>query len=333
MTNLFNVSFLLSDLDRAAANLVTQGLSHNSRRTYSHAVNKYIQFCIRFSLNPYSLDELMVLRFVSYLSTLGLSATTIKVYLSGIRAWLLSLGAPPPAIYSPRVVWAIKAVSRSQPPPIKATPISLQMILKIHNAISYTYDNFVAYVAMLLGYFCSLRAAEYCPNPRVAPPLSPQDITHVRARDPYFVLNIKSSKNRIHGFKVVLGCSGSEVCAYCSLRTLLAISPHPPSAPLFLFADGSPLSHSKFTFYLHTFLRAAGFSPLGFTPHSLRAGGVTDAAGLGAPEAAIKLMGRWASTAYQAYIRPSDQAQAGNARRLASGLGLHAHAHSPANLH
>ena len=88
-------SFLFADLDLRVASLVSNGLASSSRRTYSKAVSKFIDFCSRFSLDPRRCDETTILRFIAHLASTSTSSSTVKVYLSGIRAWVISMGLPP----------------------------------------------------------------------------------------------------------------------------------------------------------------------------------------------------------------------------------------------
>lgn len=266
----------------------------------------------------------MVLRFISHLSTQHLSPNTIRVYLSSVRAWTISSGAPAPDMYTPRVKWAIKAIQRAAPPPKAVPPFTFSMLSRIINFIPPTYDSIMSFTSMLLAYFGCMRAAEYCPNPRVAPPITPIDVNFTRQPHLTCTVKVKSSKNSIHGCSVVIGCSKKPVCAPCWLHYLLSITIHPPSSPIFLYYSGEPLNPRDLTSFMRQTLRAAGLPPLAVTPHSLRAGSATDAAGLGLQDSAIQSLGRWRSGAFARYIRPSPAHQASNAALLASSQ-LHPH--------
>ena len=174
---------------------------------------------------------------------------------------------------------------------------------------------------MLLAYFGCLRSAEYCPSPNTASPLTPAHISfHGPIGAQYMVIRVNSSKTAMHGFRVVVGCSGTLVCAVCWMAAYLPVRPFPPSSPLFITAQGLPLSHSIMTSAMRSLLRGAGYQSEGFTPHSLRAGAATDAAQRGLPDSVVQQLGRWKSQAFRVYLRPSDSAQAALSARLA---GVH----------
>ena len=299
--------------------LVSSGLALNTRRSYLRAVEKFIQFCAQFALDPTMLDERLILRFIAYLNSLSIAPSSIKVYLSAIRAWAISIGLPPPFIYTPKVNWAMRSIVRDAPPPNRVPPFTYTMLRRVHQSLAYTHDNITVFTAMLLAYFACMRSSEFCPSSGVAHHLTPSSLSFIPAQPPYMVVAVRSSKNSIKGYSVVVGCSGTAVCAYCWMRHYLARFPRPPAAPLFILASGAPLTHASLSRHMRSFARQAGLPELQFTPHSLRAGAATDAAQAGAPDSAIQQLGRWASLAYRIYMRPSQAQQAQVSRRLASG--------------
>lgn len=309
--------------------MVSDGLAVNSRRTYSKAVDKFINFCTFYHFNPLAVDERLILRFISFLAAAELAPSTIRVHLSGIRAWLLSQGAPDLSLYTPRIKWALKAIDRRALAPQRAKPITYPILLRMFKVIPNTLYHMVCFTAMLIGYFGCLRAGEYLPDAHIAPPLDPSQWELVEASPPYGVLSIPSSKTAPKGFKVILGCNATQVCPVCWLRHLLAVRPFHPASPLFLISSGTVLSRQQFAGFLQETLMAASIDPEGYTPHSLRAGAATQAAGLGFSEASIQALGRWKSTAYKAYIRPHDIQLAELSARLATAQGPLTPLHPP----
>lgn len=261
----------------------------------------------------------MVLRFISYLNRYHLSISTIRVYLSGVRAWVIAQGGPPLALFSPRVKWALKSILRGQPPPRRVTPFTFEMLEAVYHVLVQTHDQLVIWVAMLVGYFACLRSSEYCPDTRVSRPILPSDITLYSHPVRYLSMFISSSKTSPAGFTVIIGCSGTHICAYCWLSHLISTRAHLPSHPIFTLSDGHLLTARHLTAAMRRLVSLAGLPPAGITPHSLRAGSATDAAGLGASDARVKALGRWTSNAYQLYLRPGPRAQASTAAWLASG--------------
>ena len=166
-------------------------------------------------LDPLEFDELTALRFIAYLSLNNLSLASIRVYLSGVRAWLVAAGIPHRDIYTTRLKWALKSVERASPGPVRASPVSYQMLYHLQRLLPYDYDNLMIFSAMLLAYFGCLRASEYCFSLGASRPLVASAVTFHQSAEPFMVIRVPSSKTSI------AGCSGTEVCAYCSLSLYL----------------------------------------------------------------------------------------------------------------
>lgn len=127
------------------------------------------------------------------------------------------------------------------------------------------------------------------------------------AGDVYARLRLKYSKTdpERKGVDVDLPHLDDIVCPHCALRELaLARSASGPDAPLFAHVpSGAPLLKSEFSDALAAWLRASGFPSKAALPHSFRIGGATLAHESGLPDHAIQNLGRWASSAFQVYIR------------------------------
>ena len=72
--------------------------------------------------------------------------------------------------------------------------------------------------------------------------------------------------------------------------------------PLFICANGTPLSPSIVNAWLPSILKAAGI-PGNYSSHSFRIGAATSAALSGVPDRVIKILGQWSSDCYSRYIR------------------------------
>ena len=73
--------------------------------------------------------------------------------------------------------------------------------------------------------------------------------------------------------------------------------------PLFVYADGSPLTRERLVAAVKRALERAGVSGAGYSGHSFRIGAATTAAQFGLEDSMVKMLGRLESSAYQRYIR------------------------------
>lgn len=311
---------LFSDLDQRVASIVNRGFAFNSRRSYSSGLNRYISFTHLYSLDPLDLSELNLLRFIAHLSAVGLSARTIRVYISGVRSWFVTQGLQIPPLFTPRVKLALKSIERDNPPPTQASPLTLSILRNFLSVLDPSYDGLMLLSAFTLAYYACLRSSEYCFDPQLGHGLTCADLVFLDTNPPSMSVRVKASKTLIHGFNVVLGCSAIPFCSVCSMKAYFRLFLPFPSRPLFLYSDGTPLTYHSCSNSLKSLLLKLGLNPTTYSLHSLRAGSATDAATKGASSHFIRALGRWRSAAYMAYLRPGPEDQAKVARFLSSHL-------------
>ena len=135
-------------------------------------------------------------------------------------------------------------------------------------------------------------------------------------------LRIKQSKSdpfRI-GVEVFLGKTGTDLCPVQALIRYLALR-RPEAGPLFMTPSGAPLTRALLVKELQTALHSKGIQAAQYKGHSFRIGAATTAARQGMEDSLIKTLGRWRSSAYQAYIRIPRQDLAATSAVLARGDG------------
>ena len=82
-----------------------------------------------------------------------------------------------------------------------------------------------------------------------------------------------------------------------NLRSAMNLS---VNSPLFIQANGRPLSRGDFVEFIRSMLERLGLNSRSYARHSFRIGGATAAR---IPDHLIKTMGRWSSDCYQTYIK------------------------------
>ncbi len=316
---------MLSDLDRKANALVEQGYAGNTKRTYTSAQKKYLTFCKIYGLVPCPATEEVLLWYVAYLYGNGVVISrSISVYLSAVRALHIDMGLSEPPHRSPRIKLALRGIERSGPPPVQKMPITFSILQRMHSLVGHSYDEAMLWGAMTLAYFGCLRADEITldlslPNMIKIPTV--QDLSWLSHKNiPYFTLRIKQTKTQMHGMLVTVGCSGSQVCAYCALakylryRHMWLVAPQVPA--LFVYSTGLVLDHGSFVRYTKTMVQKVGLDPSKYSGHSFRSGAASVAGTNNFQPWEIKLLGHWKSDVYQSYIRDTCTHAVGFAARL-----------------
>ena len=87
---------------------------------------------------------------------------------------------------------------------------------------------------------------------------------------------------------------------------------------LFKLRDGRYLTKEIFTVRVKSMLSLLGYDEASYAGHSFRIGAATAAAEQGIEDSVIKMLGRWESSAFQLYVRPSHQSLAAFSQRLVS---------------
>jgi len=180
------------------------------------------------------------------------------------------------------------------------------------------------WAACCLGFFGFLRAGEFTIqkaqdfDPSLS--LCPHDVSVDSHANPSMVrIHLKRSKTDPfrHGVDIFVGRTDSDLCPVAAVLAYIAVRP-PLPGPLFIFADGQPLTRDKLVQAVRQALATAGVDTSGYTGHSLQIGAATTAALVGLEDSVIKMLGRWESTAYQRYLRTPRESLAALSRRLIS---------------
>ena len=117
-------------------------------------------------------------------------------------------------------------------------------------------------------------------------------------------VRVKASKTdpfRV-GVDIFVGRTNSSLCPVAAVLKYLTIR-GPKAVPLFLFANGKPLTRVRFVERVQLALSLAGVDCSRYSGHSFRCGAATTAANRGIGDTMNKTLGRWQSNAYQLYIK------------------------------
>ena len=191
-------------------------------------------------------------------------------------------------------------------------PITPQILQKIFRAWSQLHerDAHMLQAACCLGFFGFLRAAEFT-TPSWAEfdkdaHLTIADIAVDSQTYPSIIqVHIKQSKTDPfrQGVFIYIGKSHAAICPVAIITRYLAVR-----GPLFLCADGSPLSRNTLVTKVRAALAQAGIDSQAYSGHSFRIGAATTAAKNGVEDSLIQILGRWQSSAYLRYVKlPREQ--------------------------
>ena len=301
-------------LDLHISQLFEAGLSEATARAYRSGRHRYLNFCNTYNFSPLPLQELILCRFVAFLSA-SLSYPSIRLYLCAIRHLQIASGLPDPGLLScPRLDYVLEGIRLQQPEytrprRLPITPDIMAALYRVWSVPPARYLESMLWAACCLAYFGFLRCGEFTcsPNsPRWSAVVSIHDISVDSHSNPRILsLHLRHSKTDHFGkgVTIVMGQTDSFLCPVASVLSFIARR-RPSPGPLFMFEDGHPLSRDVFIGAVKKALTQAGINTSQYSGHSFRIGAATAAAKAGIGDAVIQQLGRWKSSAYTRYIRP-----------------------------
>ena len=271
-----------------------------------------MKFCARFNFTPIPAQEEVLILFVTELSQ-TLVYSSVRTYLAGVRHFHVVNSTGNPLQDKLRLQLALAGIRRWKPKAggtrLPITPLVLRAIKKVLDAASTDYQNILLWAACCVGFFGFMRSGEFTLTSTTAfnPTchLSIQDVAIDSHSNPTLVqLHLKQSKTDQfrQGAFIYLSRTGTDLCPVSALLAYLAIRGD-ALGPLFIHQDKSPLTKHKLILMLRSTLQEAGIDATFYSGHSFRIGAATTAAACGISETVIMQMGRWRSSAYQAYIK------------------------------
>lgn len=304
------------------------GLAESTRRSYSVGQRRFIAFCQQLGNldaagSPLPASEWTLCLFATELAK-SINASSIKVYLSAVRALHIEQGFQDPLINYPRLQRVLRGIKRTQGcTRAERLPVTNSIMSIIKNSLDLQcYDHCMFWAACTLAYFGFLRSAEF-----TVPSLAAfSSEVHLQVNDIEIDSMVSPSCIRVHlkasktdpfrrGCFIHIGRGTPQLCAIEAMLVYLNMRGNGPG-PLFLLQSGLPLSRSLLTDWIRKIVHAAGVHG-NFASHSFRIGAATVAARNGVPDHLIQTLGRWSSNAYQLYIRTPTDVLAKAAKDLA----------------
>ena len=297
------------------------GIAPSTARTYRAGIKHYLSLCEQLHTQSTPTTEPLLCRFVTYLANLNVSHNSIKVYLAGIRQLHVRRGDRMPLSDDmPRLNQVLRGIKMCQSrcnatapqPRLPITPEALLRIKIYWEHLGIDADKTMLWAAFTIAFFGFMRSGELCVG--TDGPFDPdkdltaRDVQVDNLHNPQLLkIHLKQSKTdpfRV-GTDIFMSRTHDQLCPVSALLAWLICSGNNQTGPLFYFQSGAPLTRSSFVIKLKEALAAVGIDPTRFAGHSFRSGAATAAAKVGLSDSTIKQLGRWRSTAYQRYIRPS----------------------------
>ena len=267
-------------------------------------------------MQPLPASKATIAYFAADLSN-TLSPCTIDVYIAAVGSLHRQAGLPNPTSHNPTLNMVKKGLRRAHtalPSSNPRQPITTRILADILQAIKQSrnvrsHDRLMLTAAFTLAFFGFLRISEFTTPSKAFNHKIHPSVNNIRWSKNHFTYHLPHSKTdqffKGHTLYLPRLHSNTDICPYRAMDQYLVKHKHHHDSPLFTFANHQPLSRRSCLYYLRYYLRKAHYHAKMFNTHSFRIGAASSAAQAGLSPKTIKHLGRWRSSAYRRYIRPS----------------------------
>ena len=293
-------------------------MAANTRTNYATAEASLVRF-LSFINVPIILpvDWHHICLWLSHLSY-KLSHASIRSYLSGVATLHRDNGYDTPTdhhivrrildgIHREQTMRGVKQL-RSLP----MTPTLLDIMAS--SADMNDYDTYMMFAAMRLGTAALLRVGEFTLTNQ---PERILRMCNIKRTPGGYSIRLSITKTSKHGAgqTAFVGESATVAMMDTYIKKRAATS---TNDILFVFANGTPLTRDKLLHLCRRWLQSIPVPP--HRSVSFRAGGATSLNEAGVAAHTIKVLGRWESSAYERYVRQTEQQLLQQSSRLSSSL-------------
>ena len=283
----------LSSIDKLVRQLFADGLSSSTISSYSSGIRKYLSFsfCMQFTFPPYPLSDIILCCFVAYLHSLHLTPRTISLYVRSVHfSQVAHTGQDTDLTSFSQLHYVLRGVrcqnpDSSRPRRLPITPAILRLLRHAWSQRPITHDQRMLWVACLLGFFVFLRSGEFTSLHGHNCTLEFSDVV-VDRRENLTYMTIGLQRQTDHtgmGATIVISRTGDELCPVGAVLAFMAIRLD-ISGPLFVRANGSPLSREFLVQSVRTALAGTDLDTAGYNGHSFRIEAASTAAQAGLPD-------------------------------------------------
>jgi hypothetical protein len=323
-------SELLKELDlpeetaKSIASLGNLGISKSTWSTYSTA-KTMITKCQKDTGADLSLpfDQKKVLIFIDWLVRVrNLKGSTVNSYLAGARQLHLTIGLEPPNFRTGLVKLVLKGVNNRDGIMKRSSnntgrlPMTMNMMMVfrnlVHNSSFNAHDRKLIWAVATVAFAGAFRIGELLTKQEATfdPDFSllAKDVTWNTDRQGKTVIHVslKCPKETKTAAPTVVDLYQNDglLCPVKAFFSWQKLQYRDPTAPLFRFKDGNPLTGGKMNKIVRTLLDPYTDLKIGFFgTHSFRIGLASTLGSLGFEDADIQSAGRWSSRAFEAYMK------------------------------
>ena len=246
--------------------------------------------------------------YVTHLHHSNLRSTTIRTHLSSVAFFHKINGYSSPT-ESFIVKKLLSGYSKTESTIIRRKPINLKLLNKITGQISdlqiTKYEKIMYRALFSIMYHSALRISEVAKTKNSTHTLLAHHLLLKNKKQNYIKINLPSHKHsKTKPTPIILKPTENNTCPIKHYNKYLQIRPK-SSKYAFCHQNSKPITRTQVSSTLRTTIGLLGYNPNQYNTHSFRIGKATDMAAQGYTPTQISLLGRWNSSAYLKYIKPT----------------------------
>jgi hypothetical protein len=312
--------YIIAQTNTVVSTVITNAWSEGTRETYGSGILHFHVFCDKQGIAEQQrapASTVVIAAFISALAGLY-AAATIRNYVFGVRAWHILHGIPwqmnqdevDALLKAAQVLTPATSKKKKREPwmedYISTVRSMLDLTDPLHVAV-YACLTTTFYSAARLGEFVVKSLTAFNPQLHVKPSDVRQETDKEGRRSTVF--HLPRTKTALEGEEVSWSRQDGDTDPEASLALHLNINKPPQEGPLFAYKTGDSkmklLTKSKFLEVVHVAARRAGLEPL--KGHGIHIGATLCYLLKGVPFPVMKVKGRWASDAFETYLRKHAQ--------------------------
>ena len=300
-------------MNQTVVNLLSHGVAPATKAAYKHAYHNFLNFHARYYLleKVFPIQPLQIAQFIVFSLKQGLKGSSIQAQVAGINYMHRMMGYPSITdnFIVKKILTAAQKVTQSHD---KRLPITVTILKSLINSLAFVisspYDRILYNAMFLTAFFALLRVGEFTATQFGSANIiqyhnlelgtNNQGLLHV-------IINMQQHKHSKWGIPLPITLTrqnDTTICPVLALTKYLRIRGSIPG-PLFITADGLPITSNQFAATLRECITCLGLDPSKYTTHAFRIGGACHAHQNNFSDTQLKRLGRWKSSAYTKYIR------------------------------
>lgn len=276
-------------------------------------LKSYLLFCTKFNKDPFPVDQDTLSTYACFLAENFKSSASVRNYISGVKTWATLFKFNVDEFYSPPIKLTLTGLDKLNTRiPKQKLPLQISDLNKIYSCINQNdVQDIVIWTIILVAFFAMLRKSQFAGTSRKSfnktEQLTRSDFTFSSKG---MLISIQWSKtqqkhNQVHEIPVS-SMAQSFLCPVSAYTRMINMIPGKSTDPAFGLPDKHgniiPLSKYDIDCILHSLFEKCGINKNNYSFHSLRRGGATLAAAVGATDSEICAIGHWVSSCYRGYI-------------------------------